>query len=59
MHYIQSVGIMMILTNLFIILYREVNNCAKTAFYYGYTEIYLFNIIICVFVMRRAEVCII
>ena len=45
-HYIHSVGIMMLFTNLFIILFREVDNCIKTAFFYGYTEIYLFNIVI-------------
>lgn len=47
----------MLLTNLVIILLREYINSMKTAFYFGFSEVYLFNIIICLFVLKKAKIC--
>jgi signal transduction histidine kinase len=52
-NYINQVGMTMILTNLLIILTREMINFKKTSFYSAFSEVYLFNILFCVFVLKR------
>lgn len=56
--YVERIGTGMIFANLLILLIRECRNANKDAFFFGFSDIYLFNIILCVFVLKQAKFCI-
>jgi hypothetical protein len=58
MRYVQNVGTAMVVSNIILILLREYMHSHKTAFYYGFSEVYLLNILICVLVLKSSKMCI-
>ena len=54
--YVQITGFVMVATNLVLILMRESINSSKTIFHHGFPEVYLFNILICVFLLKESYV---
>lgn len=58
MRYINSIGVLMIGGNLLVILVVSFLNIKKISSYYGVSEVFMYNTIICVFIFKNARLCI-